>query len=89
MRHGESLKRNQITSKEKKMKFFVNFSNLDSDGYHTGIGGMVSDTYGETHNEDCALTFETRKEAENWCKNAEKYGWNTHAVEFKVWSYDE
>ena len=50
---------------------------------------MVSEDYGETHNEELALTFGTRDEAEDWCKNAEKYGWNTHAVEFEVWSYDE
>jgi len=71
------------------MKFFVNFSNLDSKGYMTGIVGMVSHDYGETQSEDSALTFETRKEAEEWCRNAEKYGWNTHSVEFKVWGYDE
>lgn len=71
------------------MRFFVNFSNLDSKGYHTGNGGMVSYDYSETHNEDLALVFETRKEAEAWCKNAEKYGWNTGSVEFTVWSYDE
>ena len=71
------------------MKFFVNFSNLDSNGYSTGTGGMVCENYGETQSEDLALVFETRKEAEDWCKNAEKYGWNTGSVEFKVWSYDE
>jgi len=62
---------------------------LDGEGYYTGNGGMVSYDYGETHNEDVALVFETREEAEDWCRNAEKYGWNTHSVEFKVWSYDE
>jgi len=71
------------------MKYFINFNNLDSKGYHTGNGGMVSYDYGETQNEDLALVFETRKEAEDWCKNAEKYGWNTGSVEFTVWSYDE
>lgn len=71
------------------MKYFINFNNLDSEGYSIGTGGMVSYDYGETQNEDLALVFETRKEAEDWCKNAEKYGWNTGSVEFKVWSYDE
>ena len=71
------------------MKFFVNFSNLDSEGYRTGVGGMVAADYGETQNEDSSLTFETRAEAESWCENAEKYGWNTHTVAFNVWSYDE
>ena len=71
------------------MKYFINFANLDSEGYHTGIGGMVSYDYGETQNEDLALTFETREEAEDWCKNAEKYGWNAYTVAFDVWSYDE
>ena len=71
------------------MKYFINFNNLDSEGYSIGTGGLVSCDYGETQNEDLALVFETRKEAEDWCKNAEKYGWNTGSVEFKVWSYDE
>lgn len=35
---------------------------------------MVAEDYGETQNEELALTFETRAEAEKWCKNAEKYG---------------
>ena len=71
------------------MKYFINFNNLDSKGYSIGTGGMVSEDYGETQNEDLALVFETRKEAEDWCKNAEKYGWNTYSVEFKVWSYED
>lgn len=71
------------------MKYFITFTGLDLKGYYTGHGGMVSYDYGECNNGDIALTFETREEAEDWCKHAEDYGWNAHRVEFKVWSYDD
>ena len=71
------------------MKFFVNFNRLDLEGYRTIFSGMVSKDYGETHNEDDALVFETREEAEAWCCNADEYGWNPFAFDFDVWSYDE
>ncbi|MGP1587279.1 MAG: hypothetical protein ACTTHG_02930 [Treponemataceae bacterium] len=71
------------------MEYFISFTNLDLDGYCKGTGGLVSYDFGETNNEELALTFETREEAENWCKGAEKEGWDTYRVKFDIWSYDE
>ena len=71
------------------MKFYVNYSYLDLEGYCTGEGGLVAYDYGTTHSEAIALTFDTREEAEEWCANAERYGWDTFLVKFEVWSYDE
>ncbi len=71
------------------MKFYVNYNYLDLEGYCTGVGGLVSYDYKTTHNEDVAFTFDTREEAEAWCANAERYGWDTFRVKFEVWSYDE
>ncbi|MEL5718740.1 hypothetical protein [Treponema pedis] len=72
------------------MKWFVNYSYLDFEGFHKGIGGLVSDKFGQTQSEEDALTFSSKEEAEEWIKNAASYGWNGDVpVEFTTWSYEE
>lgn len=47
--------------------YYVNYSEKDSEGYYTGVGGMVDyENNGITNQEDLAMSFETGEEAQKW-----------------------